>query len=258
MTAKVITFGIQKGGSGKTTSAGMTAYVLSHEHKVLAVDMDSQGNLTELVTGRVLDQFRGLTSMEAIQNGDMRPYMVRVTENLNVVPADNFLALFPKWVYQDYRGSLPYQALLRKALEPVMEEFDYIIIDTPPSLGVDTMNALAASDWVVAMFEPSKYCLNALENFLGSVETVRGALNPDLRVAGILRTIIDSRRSDSKVLLEVVVEQYGEYAPIFESVITRTAHTGRLNIEGFVENPELRKAVQDYTPFIEELMAVVK
>lgn len=258
--ATTITFAIQKGGAGKTTTAGLAAYMLSQRYRVLVVDTDSQGNVTELLTGADLETFREQTILEALQNGDVRPYIKAVSDTLHIVPSDNFFAIFSRWLYQEYerKGGTRLWYLLKDALSSVHDFYDYIIIDTPPALGDATANALATSDYVVILYEASKYCFTAVKNFIGTVEVIQESVNPNLKIAGLLRSIVDVRRKDNKFLIEEVVQRYGEYCHIFDSIITRNAHVGRLNIEGFEGNPELPKAVSDFTPFYEELMERVK
>nr|WP_313507922.1 ParA family protein [Brevibacillus laterosporus] len=253
MTAKIISFGIQKGGAAKTTSSGISAYLLSQNHRVLVVDMDSQGNITELLTQQDIYSFHGRTVLEALKERDASKYIHRVTDNLHLMTAEDLLATFPRYLYTEYKGNK--SLVLRETLESVREDYDYIIIDTPPALGDQTINALSASDAVVIMFETSKFCYSALERFIETVGHVQEMVNPDLKIAGILRTIVDVRRSDAKAFVELIEEEYPNMA--FETVITRKAQTGRLTIHGFNNNPELKLAVQQYQDFIKELIGRV-
>ena len=196
MTAKIISFGIQKGGSSKTTTSGVVSYLLSRDHKVLAIDMDSQGNLTEFLGRRDVTSFSGQTILEAMQAEDATNFIFEITDNLHLVPADDLLATFSRWLYNDHRGDKV--KVLYESLKPVLDIYDYIILDTPPALGDLTINALSASDRVVAMFEASIFCYSALGRFLETCWHVREKVNPRLAVAGILRGLIDARRTDNK------------------------------------------------------------
>ena len=250
MTATIISFGIQKGGSSKTTTSGVTAYLLSKHYKVLAIDMDSQGNLTEFLGRKDVAYFSGQTILEAMKNQDVTNYIYEITDTLHLVPSDDLLATFSRWLYNDHRGNK--SNVLLETLKPVMEQYDYIILDTPPALGDLTINALAASDRVVAMFEASVFCYSALGRFLETCWHVREKVNPRLAVAGILRGLIDARRTDNKALISQVSETYGELC--FETVLTRNAAAGRLPLVGFENNEELDKAVRQYEYFVEELL----
>ena len=250
MTAKIISFGIQKGGSSKTTTSGVVSYLLSRDHKVLAIDMDSQGNLTEFLGRRDVASFSGQTILEAMQAEDVTDFIFEITDNLHLVPADDLLATFSRWLYNDHRGDKA--KVLHNSLKPVLDIYDYIILDTPPALGDLTINALSASDRVVAMFEASVFCYSALGRFLETCWHVREKVNPRLAVAGILRGLIDARRTDNKALISQVAETYGELC--FETILTRNAAAGRLPLVGFENNNELDRAVAQYEGFVKELL----
>ena len=255
MTAKIISFGIQKGGSSKTTTSGVVAYLLSIDYKVLAVDMDSQGNLTEFLTRRDVVEFSGNTILEAMQEGDARNYIYKVSDSLHMIAADDLVATFSRWLYTDYRNK-DRALVLKETLSTVSDNYDYIIIDTPPALGDLTVNSLSASDYIVAMFEASIFCYSALGRFLETCWHVRERANPNLVVAGILRGLIDARRTDNKALISQVEELYGELC--FDTVLTRNAAAGRLAMVGFEDNPELDKATAQYEIFLKELLERVK
>lgn len=139
MTAKIISFGIQKGGSSKTTTSGVVAHLLSRDYKVLTIDMDSQGNLTEFLARRDVVDFSGRTILEALQEQDARSYIYKVTESLHWIAADDLLATFSRWLYSDYRGG-DRSLILSETLKTVQDDYDYIILDTPPALGDLTIN----------------------------------------------------------------------------------------------------------------------
>lgn len=247
--SKVITYSLQKGGVGKTTTCGLSAYLLSEQgYKVLAIDMDSQGNLTQLISGfDDLEVFYKETVKEAMEQGDVNPFIKVVSDNLHYVPADDFLVLI-----NDYKGMHPKSLLLRQAIEAVKDEYDYILIDTPPNLSIQTVNALIASDYVVIMFETAKFSYNAIPRFLDSVEGAKVNGNPNLEVIGILPTLSDARRNDSKELLHLIREEYGDL--VFNTTISRRAAIGRLSVYGFYDNPEIKQAVELHLEFVKELL----
>ena len=247
--AKVITFGVEKGGAAKTTTCGVVAHILSKKKKVLVIDMDSQGNLTELLTGMDSVEFAGRSILTAMQDNNAEKYTVVLNDKLHLIAGQTELAKFPRWLYEQYKGDK--SLALRQVIEQVKDNYDYVLIDTPPALGDATINALSASDYVVAMYEASKYCYSALGRFIGTAEAVK-TINPSLEVAGIVTTLMDSRRADNKALLELVQEEYKDLC--FKTVIYRKAATGRLSIYGFTDNHELKQAVNQFEPLIKEIV----
>jgi len=249
MVAKVITFGISKGGCSKTTSSGITAYLLSQEHKVLCLDMDGQGNLTSFLTGEfdICGVYEGKTTLEAIMDEDVSSYIVQITNNLHLVPSNDYLASLPRRMFEEKKGT----SALSKALAPVLNQYDYIIIDTPPALSEHTILSLSASDSVVVMFDGSQFCYYAIDKFLEICEAARQKGNSKLSVAGILFSLIDVRAKENKDMIEVIDEEYSTLR--FNTIIRRKATTRRLGIYGFFDNPELKDALENYIPFVKEL-----
>lgn len=253
MSAKIITFGISKGGSSKSTSSGITAYLLSKEARVLAIDMDGQGNLTSFLTGEydICNIFEERTVLEAIMNNDVRPYIIKLRENLDLLPSNDFLATLPRRMFE--RG-LKLDAL-QKALEPVMEDYDWIIIDTPPSLSEQTVMPLSTysktGSYAVVMFDGSMFSYYAIPKFLEIIEGARERYNPTLETVGILFSLVDSRSKENEVMREAIDEDYPNLK--FDTIIRRKAATRRLAISGFEGNPELKTALEFYIPFVQEL-----
>jgi len=247
--AITITFGNQKGGVGKSTTSATVAFLLSEMgYKVLAVDMDSQANMVQMIANTDdLLQYESKTIDIALKEGDVRPYILAASDNLHFIPSDDYLVLI-----NETRKS----SMLKQALEPVQDFYDFIIIDTPPNLSKQTTNALMASDYVVVMFQTEKLPYNALPRFLDWVEGARQAGNKDLKVAGILSTLVDGRRTDGKELLELVRKEYGDL--VFKTVLPRNAKISRISVYGFFDNPELKDAVKHHDEFLKELLEYVK
>lgn len=260
---KVITLGLQKGGVSKSTTTGILAYLLARDgYKVLVCDMDSQGNASELLTDLPANEFIGKSIYEALVYRDPKPYIYEVNDHLHVLPANNFLALYSRWIYtgnmydllESTEKHIPYQGeayqQLDLMLDQVRDEYDYILIDTPPSLSEQTTNALVASDYVIVMFECSKFCYSAIPNFMDSLVSARNMSRHEVEVIGILRTLNDKRRNDSKLFNEAIAQDYPE--DVFETIITRKASTGRLPFYGFLENDELDSALTQFEDFYKE------
>jgi len=263
---KVITLGLQKGGVSKTTTTGILAYLLAQDgNEVLTVDMDSQGNLTELLTNQSANNFFDQSIFEAIAYKKPEKYIYNITKQLDILPANNFLASFSRWLYKGkiphtertevhapYEGSHINQ--LNLTLSPIKNKYDYILIDTPPALSEQTSNALIASDYVIVLFEPSKFCYTAIPNFIETVEHAQSLV--DLEVLGILRTLSDARRKDTRFFNDLIVKDYADL--VFDTMISRKAATGRLPLSGFEDNDELNDALKQYKAFYKEFLRRIK
>jgi chromosome partitioning protein len=251
--AIILSFGIQKGGCGKSTTAGILIHELAKKYKVLAVDMDMQGNLTELLTDAPSMECEDFSVKEAILDENAIPYIHHLSDSLDLIPANNTLAVLPRLLYKKFGfDNSNHITALDRTLEPLKSQYDFIILDTPPALSEHTLNALFASDYVVIMFESSKWCWSAIPNFMDSIETVQRLGNSNLKIAGILRTLIDSRRYDNKAFCDQVGDEYPDL--VFETILKRKAATGRLPYYGFHNNIELNTALEQYLAFIEELL----
>lgn len=205
--------------------------------------MDSQGNLTQLLSGNDdLRLYEEQTVREAMIAENITDYIQPLTDHLDFVPADDYLVLISEHNKM---------TMLRKAIEPVRDHYDFIIIDTPPALSVECRNAIVASDYIVVIFETSKFCYNAIPRFLDAVYAAKDNMNPHLQVAGILATLSDGRRSDMKELIEAVRFEYKEL--LFDTLIKRKATTGRLPAAGLFENKEAAKGMEQYKNFLQEL-----
>lgn len=212
--AKIYVFVNQKGGVGKTTSAiNIGAYLAQSGKKVLLVDFDSQGNMSSGVgvskeKPTVYELMAGQVTGEAA---------VRKTsvENLYAIPASIDLSgAAIELVDQEERDFF-----LKKSLEPLKNSFDYILIDCPPSLGILTLNGLAAADAVLIPMQCEYFALEGISLLLQTVKKVQKTINPNLTIGGIFFTMYDSRtRLAQDVVLQV--KSYFNEA-VFNTIIPR-------------------------------------
>lgn len=226
--ATIIAMCNQKGGVGKTTSTiNMGAALAQFGRKVLLVDLDPQGALSaglgisheELdITVHNLLVDSSASVLDAILPSGV--------ENLDLVPANIDLSAAEIQLVNEVGRE---QALAR-ALRPVMKDYDFIIIDCQPSLGLLTVNALSCADSVIIPVESEYFSLRGLALLMDTVEKVRDRLNFKLEILGILVTMFDRRTLHAREVMERLVEAFGD--KVFDSVITRTVRFPETSVAG--------------------------
>jgi chromosome partitioning protein len=247
---KTISFGIQKGGTGKTTSCVVTAHLLSKDHKVLVIDFDSQGNATEFLTRKDIYEFTGQTILEACKEKDATPYIQKITDNLHLIPAEDILSTFSRWLYTESKGDTT--QILKKTIATVKNDYDYILIDLPPNLGDQTVNGLTASDYAVVILQTEPFCYSALERYLELLQVVKNKTNDKLVLAGILVAMSERRASIDNSIVAKAQDDYGDF--VFGSIIKRRSRLKEFVLEGIQDSTKADKEVlEPYMKFVEEL-----
>lgn len=216
--AKVISVVNQKGGVGKTTSTiNIGAALAQYGRKVLLVDLDPQGALS---VGLGISVYQLEKTMFHVLGSDRIPaknvLVSTSVENLDLLPSNIELSA----VEMQLVSEVGREHALQSALQPLMSEYDYIIIDCQPSLGLLTVNALAASDGCVVPLETEYFALRGLALLTQTVDKIKSRINPRLEIIGILPTMYDPRTVHGREVLERVEEAFGD--KVFETVIMRT------------------------------------
>lgn len=255
--AITISFGLQKGGVGKTTVTAITAFLLSQSKKVLAVDFDSQGNLTQMLTQKDIYQFTGKTILEAIVDDVTDQYIYPVSESLHLLPAEDLLAYLPNKLIEKFPIRSDQVTALKNTLEPIKGNYDFVLIDLPPNVGDHTLNGLIASDFGVVVMQSEPFAFNALERYLETMELAQEEANSNLRLAGILTSLMSSQVSIDKAINEQVREDFEKL--VFDTVIRRKTRIKEFSIEGISNTTKAdREALQPYESFLKELLERVQ
>lgn len=214
--AKVFAIANQKGGVGKTTtSVNLAASLAATKRAVLLVDLDPQGNAT---MGSGVDK-RALTrSSFDVLMGDAS--VIDATHNLptigyDLLPANGDLTGAEVGLLEELGRELK----LRAALDPVQNNYAYIIIDCPPALNMLTVNALVAADAVIIPTQCEYYALEGISALLETVEKIRKILNPKLRIEGLLRTMFDPRNNLANQVSQQLLKHFGD--KVYRTVIPR-------------------------------------
>lgn len=214
---KIIAIVNQKGGVAKTTTAiNLAAGVAMRGHKTLLIDLDPQGNAT---SGLGVERKKVENSIyDLLINEAPFDAVVHKTDylNLDLIPATIQLA----GAEVELVSAISRENKLRRALRPQKPFYDYIFIDCPPSLGLLTINALAAADSVLVPLQCEYYALEGLSQLLSTYELIRGNLNPELAIEGVLLTMFDARTNLSSQVAEEARSYFGP--KVYDAMIARS------------------------------------
>ena len=208
----IISIANQKGGCGKTTTAVNLGSVLARKHKVLLIDIDPQGNLTTSFGVNKGELNR--TMYDVMLDGDLEKAILR-KDSIDIVPSVIDLA----GAEVQLSGRMGREYILANELSKLSGRYDFIIIDTPPSLGVFTINALVASDYVLIPVQAEFFALEGLTQLLSVVDLVNTRLGRTLKILGMVVTMFNSRTKSSNEVLEDVRKHYSKH--LFRTIIPR-------------------------------------
>ena len=239
----------QKGGVGKSTTAhALGSGMAARGYKVLFVDLDGQGNLSQTTNAdeaaySILDVLMGkISSNDAVYTSGAVNIL---SYSPSLAGADTLIVEVGK----EFR--------LKEALEPLYDFYDYIILDTPPALGILTVNALTASTGVIIPAQADIYSLQGIDQLVGTIETVRKYCNPTLAIKGILLTRYNPRTVLTRDIAEIMQYKAEELkatfysTPIRESISIKEAQVGKVSIFQYAPKS---KAAMDYENFINEVL----
>jgi chromosome partitioning protein len=251
--SRVICIVNQKGGVGKTTTAvNLAASVAAAEKRTLLVDMDPQGNASSGVGVRpgsrertVYDVLIGAVLMDDVLVQTEIPKLVVAPATQDLVAAELDLVDDPKRALK-----------LKDAMAPVLDRFDYVFVDCPPSLGLLTLNALAATTSVIVPLQCEYFALEGLTHLMATIDRVKNGMNPNLDVEGVVLTMFDPRNN----LAHQVAEEVKKHFFVFDSVIPRNVRLSEAPSHGkpVILYDVSSKGAQGYLSLARELIHIHK
>ena len=232
--AKITAICNQKGGVGKTVTAVNLGIGLAREgKKVLLVDMDAQGSLTASLGYQRPDQMENTLATilgriildEPVSPGEG---ILHQAEAVDLLPANIELSGLEVTLV----NTMSRETILRDYLNSVRDQYDVILLDCCPSLGMLTINALAAADQVLIPMQAHYLSIKGLEQLIRTISNVKRKINPGLEIAGILITMADLRTTYSREIIELLRDSYGDKLRIFNSIIPQSIRAAETSAEG--------------------------
>ena len=240
--AKVITYGNFKGGTGKTTNSAMMAYMLSKlGYKTLLADLDPQANATSLylhtkqrITNNIVTFDK--TLMSAIADEDLSDIIIEIKDNLYLLPSFADFTSFPLFLEKKFPNSqLKRVTFLKGLIEKIKDDYDFILIDVPPTLSTYTDSALLASDYTIIVLQTQERSLVGAEAYVGYLQELVDNYDANFDILGVLPVLLKNNSKVDEATLDTAKEKFGE-ENLFKNSVKNMERLKRYDIVGIVDS----------------------
>jgi chromosome partitioning protein len=252
----------QKGGVGKTTTAvNLGAALAKLDKKVLLIDFDAQSNLTTHLGLGVKEEIEGNTA--SAESADfptvydvlkgqkqIKDVIINRSNNLDVVPASLLLSAADL----ELGGVVGRELILRRAIQPIKDQYDVVVVDCPPALGLLSLNALAAVEKVIVPVQSEYLALHGVRQLLDTIDQVKSIYNPTLIVGGVLICLHDNRKRLARAVADTIRSYFGDL--VFKTVIRENVALAEAPASGqtIFEYSERSSGADDYSALAEEVL----
>mgnify|MGYP003453349547 FL=1 len=269
--AKVITYGTFKGGTGKTTNSAMMAYMLSKlGYKTLLADLDPQANATSLylhtkqrITNNIVTFDK--TLMSAIADEDLSDIIIEIKDNLYLLPSFADFTSFPLFLEKKFPNSqLKRVTFLKGLIEKIKDDYDFILIDVPPTLSTYTDSALLASDYTIIVLQTQERSLVGAEAYVGYLQELVDNYDANFDILGVLPVLLKNNSKVDEATLDTAKEKFGE-ENLFKNLVKNMERLKRYDIVGIVDSDldnkydiHDKRVMALYKKVTEEMLSLLK
>ncbi|MCP1146637.1 AAA family ATPase [Lysinibacillus endophyticus] len=254
--AITIVVGNFKGGVGKTKVSVMASWELAFElnKKVLIVDMDPQGNASTLIARSTGVTEINTSIFDGFKNGSLKECIVPVTENLHMIPAQVSFKNLPKFLYSHFTEEIDQVTYLKKLLDPIRDDYDYIFIDVPPTISDFSDNAMMAADYVLIILQAQELSLEGAETYVKYLQFMADNYDADIQVVGVLPVLLRPGGRVDMSTIERAKEMFGD-ENVMENVVKHLERLKAWDITGITDiDQHDKKAHKVFMDVVDEML----